>query len=389
MLHPSGLRPLLRRRSALTCLVGVLAAVILMAGCSFGSGEGSVSASLGTALRPVTFAQAHASVLAAYSDNDGLSHYTVKKVTYTKATRDKVLKVCHHGAAAADEQALQSGKIMACAPLIYYFYSYAVAKSSPAAMTAAQDLYAYAVTQIAGPVSTQATLNSLLRSWGVSVPDRATAVPVPSGTAGAKTRLVAAARVSMDNAEGVHLSIESRTGETTRTVSVDSGTTDAVETFTSGSATGHLLITSEAGYFSGNKTGLSAFFGMPSKATKKIGDSWVEMKRGTSQYTKFSAGTLIASLPSSVLPATDDVTVTRTADGSTPVYRLSWTAMDSQDYTTQVGRTLDLDTTGAHLPVKSTSKNGSQTLTVTYSNWGRKVTAAAPSSTIGFTAATK
>jgi hypothetical protein len=119
-------------------------------------------------VRSTTFAQAREALLALYASHPAIRAFTVKDVEYTPATRDKVLRVCHMGGPETSARALESARVLACAPLIYYFYSYGRSASVPDAIDVAQKLYWYAVTANHHPYAAQPGLTSLLRSWGIT-----------------------------------------------------------------------------------------------------------------------------------------------------------------------------------------------------------------------------
>lgn len=364
-------------------------AVTLMSACS--SGGGAAPAEPGADVKTVSFQQVQNEISTLYRDDASIAAFEVGDVQYSVSSRDKVLGVCRNGAAASDEDALESAKVMACAPLIYYYYSFGTQHSVDDSLTVADDLYDYAVTQITGPFSAQQTIDQVLRSWGVPVASGAGVTPSPLGTMGIESGLLADARTAMNGSAGVHMVITSTSTSgmttSTRTAVMDSGTTSAVETLTDGPAAGHLVVTSAEAYFSGNSAGLGEFFGMSAQDVTRIGTAWVSMAAGTSQYTNFSAGSLIASIPSTLMPSTDAVTLTTATDSGRKVYRLAWTSFGS-DASTVIKRKLDLDAAGQHLPVSETSTSAGTTQTVTFTAWGTAVDPAALDQTLTFTQAT-
>ena len=166
------------RRSLL--ISGVLVvSLIVMAVAALAAFGGSGTSSSPTAsvpaptiltgpVRPTTFAQARAAVLALYRSHPAVSRASFSEVEYTTATRDKVLRVCHSGGPERSASALESARVLACAPLIFFFYSYGRHASAPEAVSAARTLYWYAVTANRRPVDAGPGLTRLLVSWGVS-----------------------------------------------------------------------------------------------------------------------------------------------------------------------------------------------------------------------------
>lgn len=119
-------------------------------------------------IRPTTFLQARAAVLALYRSHPAVSRASFSNVAYTAATRDKVLSVCHSGGPEKSAGALESARVLACAPLIFFFYSYGQHAAVPQAVTVARTLYWYAVTANRVPMDAGPGLTRLLVSWGVS-----------------------------------------------------------------------------------------------------------------------------------------------------------------------------------------------------------------------------
>jgi hypothetical protein len=119
-------------------------------------------------VRPTTFGRARAALLALYRSSPAVSRASFNNVEYTTATRDKVLGVCRSGGAEKSASALESARVLACAPLIYFFYSYGRHASVPEAVDAARTLYWYAVTANQRPFDAGPGLTRLLAGWGVS-----------------------------------------------------------------------------------------------------------------------------------------------------------------------------------------------------------------------------
>jgi hypothetical protein len=119
-------------------------------------------------VQPTTFGQARAAVLALYLSHPSVSRAAFNNVEYTAASRDKVLSVCHSGGREKSAAALESARVLACAPLIFFFDSYGRRAAVPEAVDAARALYWYALTANREPVDAGPGLTRLLVSWGVS-----------------------------------------------------------------------------------------------------------------------------------------------------------------------------------------------------------------------------
>jgi hypothetical protein len=112
--------------------------------------------------------QARAALFALYRSHPAVSRASFNDVRYSSATRDKVLRVCRSGGPEKSASALESARVLACAPLIFFFYSYGRDASVPEAVDVARALYWYAVTANRKPFDAGPGLTRLLVSWGVS-----------------------------------------------------------------------------------------------------------------------------------------------------------------------------------------------------------------------------
>jgi hypothetical protein len=176
-LWPGVARPAPRRPLLISgVLVLILLVVAVGALAAFGGLEASSSPTtsararsiLTGPVRPTTFVQARAAVLALYRSHPGVSRASFNNVDYSGATRNKVLSVCHSGGPERSASALESTRVLACAPLIFFFYSYGRRASVPEATDVARTLYRYAVTANREPFDAGPGLTRLLVSWGVS-----------------------------------------------------------------------------------------------------------------------------------------------------------------------------------------------------------------------------
>lgn len=122
---------------------------------------------LGSEPERVTFPELESAIARLYRRHPGLSGFVVRDVVYTPATRNKVLDICHRGGLEGNRAALESSRIAGCAPLVFFFYNYGRRKNAPDAAAVARKTYWYAVESIRGPFDARATLDPLLRTWGV------------------------------------------------------------------------------------------------------------------------------------------------------------------------------------------------------------------------------
>lgn len=374
------------RAASLTVLAALAAAGLALTGCSRPEPSGrpptAPAGNVFTARHQVSLQQVRAEVISLYSGHPALESFSVQDVAYTAKSRDTVLRECTSAGSAAGSQDGETGQVVACAPLIFYFYSYGRQASVPTAVTLAGDLYWYAVTHITGPVSAQASLDELLQSWKL---------PVPALSAAQQRTIIAssvitAADDTMLTQKSVHLVItDAATGTSgTQRIVADLGTVTGSELITYGTATATILVTSKDAYFTGNPAGLTAFVGLPPGNAARVRSRWVEIKAGTSEYQALAAENTLSGLPSSILPSASDVTRVSTATvGNQKVYIMDWKTTPSGS-AAAISVRLTLTATPKVLPVSETLTTKGQAKTVSFSDWGAPFTVAAPSGALSY-----
>ena len=387
-LAAAGVRPSRRprpRRHALSLAALVAVALLSLAGC----GANTPPASRGAAFRAdgqVSLRQLDQAVAALYRTHPGISTYAVQDVQYTAQSRATVLRECASapGPTASDAQAVESGQLIACAPLIFFLYRYGRDASVPAATAVAGELYGYAVTHISGPIDAKASLDELLRSWGLPVP----ALTPAQARSALRASVFAAADDSILGQKSVHIAITGRKPGNTavaETIAADIGTATGAESITSGTATAHIRVTPKAAYFTGNPAGLTELLGLPAETAARAGSRWVVMPAGTAEYQDLAAEDTIASLPASILPANESAAGLQTATvGGRKVYVLRWTT-PATGSSPAISERLILDATAQALPVSETTTAGGFSQTVTLSQWGETFAVPAPSSAVPYT----
>jgi hypothetical protein len=357
---------------------GVAAAVLaaLAAGCGGGGGSPGPAANVFTTRQQVSLQQVRTEITALYSAHPGIATFTTQDVQYSVASRDTVLRECTSG---NGSQHAETGQVIACAPMIFFLYSYGKQASVPAAVTAAGQLYWYAVTHIAGPASAKTSLDEILRSWQLPVPGLTTA---QARTAVASS-VISAADESMLTQRAVRMEISPGTPAGGQRIVADIGSVTGAETISSGAATATIRITGKAAYFTGNTAGLTAYIGLSAKAAAKASSRWVMIKAGTPEYQDLAVEDTIASLPSSILPSASEITsVLDTTVSGQKAYVLSWTATSAG---TPIKARLILTATPQVLPVSETVTTSAQSKTITFSRWGTPFTVAAPTPVIPYT----
>jgi hypothetical protein len=363
-------------------VAAVAAGGVAIAGCGGSAPAAAPPGNVFTSKHDVSLGQVQAEVTSLYSDHPGIASFTVQDVQYTTKSRDTVLRQCTSAGAAASAQDAETGQIVACAPMIFFLYSYGIQASVPTAVTAAGDLYWYAITHISGPVSAKTSLNELLQSWKLPVPSLSAA----EQTSAAAASIITAADDSILTQHSVHMVITDQTAgaATDQRITADIGTVTGTELITFGAATATIHITRQAAYFTGNSAGLAAYIGLSGKAAAKAAAHWVVIKAGTTEYQALATENTLSSLPSSILPPAADVTGATTATvGGHKQYILDWKTTPSGS-ATSISARLTLTATPQVLPVSEVIMTKDETKTITFSNWGAPFTVTTPASAIPY-----
>ena len=100
-----------------------------------------------------------------YIRHPDINSFVVQSVTYKPETRDKVLRICSEGGLVANEGEREAQKVLACAPLIFFFNYYGQQKSVPESIDLARQLYGYALAGKSD--NSKKVLTDLLQSWGI------------------------------------------------------------------------------------------------------------------------------------------------------------------------------------------------------------------------------
>jgi len=137
---------------------------VLLAACSSTTAPTTVGILDGTA-QATTLDQVKQAVADLYTRHPDINSFVVQSVTYKPETRDKVLRICSEGGLVANEGERESQKVLACAPLIFFFNYYGQQKSVPEAVDIARQLYWYALADKSE--DSKKVLTDLLRSWGI------------------------------------------------------------------------------------------------------------------------------------------------------------------------------------------------------------------------------
>jgi hypothetical protein len=367
-------------------LVAAGTLAVLLGACAAG-GAAAPAGNVFTARRQVSLQRVSTDLSALYRNHPGIQSFAVQDVQYTAQSRNAILRECAAGPAAAQSQAAESGQVIACAPLIFFLYSYGRQASVPAAVSAAGELYRYAVTHITGPLSARASLNELLHGWKVPVPGL---TPAQAAHA-AEAAVISAADESILARKSVHLVITGRrTGSTgaAEQIVADIGAATGTESIRSGPAAATIRVTRRDAYFTGNPAGLTSLIGLTAAAAGKVRSRWVDITGGTSEYQDLAAEDTIASLPATILPASGNAVHLRAATRSgRKVYVLDWTTTASGS-ATKVSEELVLTATAGDLPISETTAANGDSQTVTLGHWGERFAVPVPRSPVPYSRVT-
>jgi hypothetical protein len=318
----------------------------------------------------------HSMLVTLYATYPSIESFVVEDVTYTSTSLGVVLGKCTAGGTGTTAQA-QSSRLLACAPLIFFLFSFAEQHHVPAALEVADMIYSYAIMNIGGPDSSVAVLGGALRDWGVPV--ARTGLP---RTSRAATALVADVRAAILVQRGVHLTISGYHGGASpiETITCDIGRASATEKIRNGGATATLVVTPKSAYFEGSRTGLTKLIGLQATAAKKLGSSWAQVEKGSAEYEDLAAEDTLAALPASVLPdSAQSVSLQSSTFKGEKVHVLTWNAAATQLGTqAALTETLTVRATGAPLPVSENSTVNSYRQVTEFTRWGERVAVAAP-----------
>jgi hypothetical protein len=206
-------------------------------------------------------------------------------------------------------------------------------------------------------------------------------LPATAEAAGTRAPTTSSVLTSAKSAIGkqtsVHLVVTSSSTSTSvqERLEADLAKTAGVETISEGTETAMIKVTPTYAYLSGNPSGLSKIFGLPSADVNKVGNHWVSIKAGTSQYKDLAASMTIKTV-ASVLPTAQGTKLY--GSPANKLYTLKWDSLATSSEPA-LANTLTLSAIGATLPVRETSTaSGGSNQTVALSKWGEKILVNAP-----------
>ena len=145
-------------------LVLLLLLATILTACG-GTTTPAATGILGSAIQATTPEQVKQAIDHLYNRHPDSNSFAVQSVSYTPATRDKVLTVCQEGSIATTKEERDRQKVLACAPLIFFFHQYGQQKAVPEAIDLARQLYWYALDDKSD--DSKKVLTDLLTSWGI------------------------------------------------------------------------------------------------------------------------------------------------------------------------------------------------------------------------------
>ena len=366
----AGARP--PRRPRAVALLALAAAALTVASCS--AGAAARAGNVFDTRQQVSLSRVQRDLDALYRGHPGIATFSAQDVTYTVKSRDTVLRECTSGAAAGNSQ------IIACAPLIFFLYSYGRQASVPAAVSLAGELYWYAVTHISGSASPRVSLDEVLSSWKLPVPPLSAA----QRRSALLTSVLSAADDSILGQKSVHILITGAAGGATQRIAADIGTGAGVESITGRAGRATIRVTRRAAYFTGDQAGLTAYMGLKATDAARVRSRWVEIKSGSAEYQDLAAEDTMSSLPASILPsASNSVRLRAGTLSGQQVYVLTWKARAS-DTATTISARLVLTDGSTVLPVTETLTGAGQTKEVTLSHWAERFAVPVPGSTVPY-----
>lgn len=318
-----------------------------------------------------------------YRDHPTVASYSTQDVTYTSRSRTRVLRACASQGSSATQQ-VETARVLACAPLVYFYYEYGRAKGVSEATGVADSIYSYASTQIHGPSNARTLLDGVLQGWGLPVVTSNTAPH--AGTPPAATALIAAVRHAIDARHSVRVTITGYQGSAQpreRIVS-DTSRDASAEVLRAGSAYAEIRIVHGAAYVNGNPTGLRRLIGLPKTTASAAHGRWLQAPSGSVAARNLSAENSLSALASSILPGVQDrVHISPGHRGATTIKLLRWSATAANG--TKIHATLTVTSGTSPLPISNTTSAARNRQVVRFTRWDTPVTVTAPAGAVALT----
>jgi hypothetical protein len=224
----------------------------------------------------------------------------------------------------------------------------------------------------------------LLSAGGVLGTGSGAAASEPARATSASSQLVAEIRSAIAHAGSAHFDITQTVSGVTDRVSGDAGPDAGSQELASGASRARLIVLPRGAYFSGNRSGLSAFFGMPSADITRVGTRWVAVASSSASYAQFRSS-VESRLFTSYLPTSKTVDVQHAAIAGRSVDVLVWTTTSGSE---TLHYRLTVAATGAMLPIEDVAVSGKNHDTTIFSRWGERLHVRVPTRTVALTSLT-
>jgi hypothetical protein len=182
-------------------------------------------------------------------------------------------------------------------------------------------------------------------------------------------------------AGSVRITVQFFSGPVTGKVVQDSSLDSGKQTVAIGQEVASVVVVGGAGYFSGNRKGLTSYFGVPTSLVSKVIGHWVSLQASDSAFHSVTANVTLKSALANVTPSGTLIAGKRSKVDRQWVKSIAGTAPGGG------GRlTIFIAANGRSLPVKAVelSRTGSSARgeIVTFTRWGEQFHVATPSGSI-------
>ena len=232
-----------------------------------------------------------------------------------------------------------------------------------------------------------------LRCWLLAVPVAVaaglTVVPAPAGAATSPAALYQASVAATGHQTSMGYQVVVHEPHQTLTVVGQAGPHAGRQTVTvhQGSTTGHLavLVTGGTAYVRGDTSTLEDYLDLPSPIAILYPNRWLSFTPSSSYYASITSGVLLASAVGQTTLSGPYSGGRSTSVGGVPTVAVQgWVANGGA----RVPETVDVATTGAHLPVAASlsakTQGGRVAVTYRFGPWGHKVAVAVPPHVVPF-----
>jgi hypothetical protein len=193
-----------------------------------------------------------------------------------------------------------------------------------------------------------------------------------------------------DRQRSVHFVATSSLATKSIVIVANAGTASGTQTITMrvGKSTGHVTgrYTGNTVYFRGDTVGLVSYLGMPSSIAPKYANRWISFISSDQGYSQIAGSMTLQSAVSQISLTAPVTGGNRARVNGTNVFVVRGTTTSLSAKGQHGDAVLDVDATGAHLPVRyqGTGHQKSETTRgqVSFSRWGLRVNPSAPSGAV-------